>query len=118
MKRTLSALLLCVLLVGVVFTLTSCGGLSGTYEGKLGFSLKFKGNDVTVIAGEKELTGTYEIKEANGNKTISFDFIDESKASSDEKYVLGVIDALLGAELPFKEDGNKITVGVFSFTKK
>ena len=120
MKKTLSALLLCALLVSVMLTLVSCGGLSGTYDGTL-FDLKFKGDDVTVIIGDKELKGTYEIKEKDDNKTISFDFIDESNASEDEKYILGIIDSILGADLPFKEDGDKISIGKIlplTFTKK
>ena len=117
MKKTLSVLLLCALAVSMMLTLASCGGLSGTYDGML-FDLKFKGDDVTVIIGDKELKGTYEIKEKDDNKTISFDFVDESKASEDEKYILGIIDSILGADLPFKEDGDKITLGISSFTKK
>ena len=117
MKKTLSVLLLCALAVSMMLTLASCGGLSGTYDGKL-FDLKFKGDDVTVLIGDKELKGTYEIKEKDDEKTISFDFIDESKASEDEKYILGIIDSFLGADLPFKEDGEKITIGISSFTKK
>lgn len=117
MKKTLSVLLLCALAVSMMLTLASCGGLSGTYDGTL-FDLKFKGDKVTVLAGDKELSGTYEIKENDDKKTISFDFIDEDDASADEKYVLGIIDSLLGAELTFKEDGDKITIGILSFTKK
>lgn len=119
MKRTLSALLACVLLVGMLFTLVSCGGLSGTYEGNLGFDLKFSGKKVTAIVGDKAISGTYEIEEDDGKKTISFDFIDEDEASEDEKYVLGIIDRILGAELSFKEEGDKITIGtIFTFKKK
>ena len=117
MKKTLSVLLLCALAVSMMLTLASCGGLSGTYDGML-FDLKFKGDDVTVIIGDKELKGSYEIKENDDKKTISFDFVDESKASADEKYILGIIDSILGADLPFKEDGDKITIGISSFTKK
>ena len=117
MKKTLSALLLCALVVSMMLTLVSCGGLSGTYDGSL-FDLKFKGDNVTVMVADKELKGTYEIKENNDKKTISFDFVDESKASDDEKYVLNIIDSILGADISFKEDGDKITIGIFSFTKK
>ncbi|MBE6645814.1 MAG: hypothetical protein E7612_10660 [Ruminococcaceae bacterium] len=117
MKKTLSVVLLCVIAVSVMLTLVSCGGLSGTYDGPL-FDIKFKGDKATIIAGDKELTGTYEIKEKDDKKTISFDFVDASEASEDEKYVLGVIDSLLKADLYFKEDGKQITIGVFKFTKK
>ena len=120
MKKTISSILLCALILSVMLTLVSCGGLSGTYQG-LFFDLKFNGDKVTAIVGDQELTGTYEIKEKNGEKTISFDFIDESQATDDEKYVLGIIDSILGADIPFKEDGNKISIGrilPMTFTKK
>lgn len=119
MKKILSAVLVCVLLVGCVFTLASCGGLSGTYEGTL-CDLKFKGDKVTVIVGEHELTGEYEIeKDDDGNKTISFDFVDEDEATEDQKAVLKVIDKLLKGKVSFKEDGKKITIAyIFTFEKK
>ena len=117
MKKTISSILLCALILGVMLTLVSCGGLSGTYDGTL-FDLKFKGDSVTILVGDKELKGTYEIKENDDKKTIAFDFVDESEATGDEKYVLNIIDAILGADVPFKEDGDKITIGVLSFTKK
>ena len=54
----------------------------------------------------------------DGKKTIEFDFIDEDEASDEEKYILGIIDSILGAELPFSEDGDTITIGFLSFKKK
>ena len=117
MKKTLSSILLCVLLVTLMLTLVSCGGPSGRYEGSF-FDLKFRGNKVTVIVGDDELTGTYDIDKEDGKKTIEFDFIDEDEANDKEKYILGIIDAILGAELPFSEDGDTITIGFLSFKKK
>ncbi len=120
MKKTLSVLLLCALAVSMMLTLASCGGLSGTYDGTL-FDLKFKGDKVTVLVADKELSGTYEINEKDDKKTISFDFVDESEATEDEKYILGVIDSILGADLPFDEADGKITIGKIvplTFTKK
>ena len=111
MKRIISSALVCVLLLGVMFTLVSCGGLSGTYEGKL-FDLKFSGNKVTVIAGDKELAGTYEIeKDDDGNKKISFDFVDEKDAKEDEKYILGLIDSLLSGSVPMSEKDGVLKLG-------
>lgn len=112
MKRIISSVLVCVLLLGVMFTLVSCGGgLSGTYEGKL-FDLKFSGNKVTVIAGDKELAGTYEIeKDDDGNKKITFDFVDEKDAEADEKYILGLIDSLLSGSIPMSEKDGVLKLG-------
>ena len=125
MKRIISTILACALLVGVMLTLVSCGGLSGTYEGGL-FDLKFKGESVTIIVGEgedkAELKGTYEIEEKDGKKTISFDFVDEDEATDEQKYILGIADSILGAKLGFEEDGDKIKIGSWPlqmvFTKK
>ena len=122
MKRIISTILACALLVGVIFTLVSCGGLSGTYEGTL-FDLKFKGDNVTIIVGEgdnkSELKGTYEIEENDGKKTISFDFVDEDEADEDEKQILEIADAILGGKVSFEEDGDTIKIAkIFTFKKK
>ena len=117
MKRTISMILASLLLIGAMLVLVSCGGLSGTYDGTL-FDLKFKGDSVTVIAGEHQLKGTYEIEEDDGKKTISFDFVDEDEASDNEKYVLGILGAFLDQKIAFKEEGDTITIGFSKFTKK
>ena len=123
MKRIISALLACFLLVGAIFTLVSCGNtLSGTYEGTF-YDLKFKGDKVSVIVkGEVLLTGTYEIEEDDdGDKTISFDFVDEDKADEDEKEALKLLDSLLDGDIAFEEDGDTIKLGKIlpaKFTKK
>lgn len=122
MKKIISATAAFVMLIGVMLTLVSCGGLSGTYEGML-FDLKFKGDDVTIIVGEgedkAELKGSYEIEEKDGKKTISFDFVDEDEATEEEKYILEIADAILGGKVSFEEDGDTIKIAkIFSFTKK
>lgn len=79
MKRIISTILVCVLLLGCVLTLASCGKrLSGTYAGKLEvagqsaeMSFTFKGNKVTMetkgtvlgITTSTSLEGTYEIED-------------------------------------------------------
>ena len=65
MKKIISTILVCVLLVGSLFTLASCGGLSGTYEGTI-LSLTFSGSEVAINlkGGEAEdaIKASYEIK--------------------------------------------------------
>lgn len=122
MKKTLTAIAALMLIVGVMLSLVSCGGLSGTYDGTL-FDLKFKGEKVTVIAGEYELDGTYKLeKDDDGNKYITFDFIDEDKADEEQKQVLKIVDALLSAKLPYSESDGTLTIGKgiasLKFTKK
>lgn len=71
MKRIVSILLVCVLLVGTVFALASCAKtLNGTYElgsGFLGATYVFKGSNVSItykaIGLEYTLEGTYVISE-------------------------------------------------------
>ena len=83
MKRIISTLLVCVLLLGCVFTLASCGKmLSGKYEadvGVAGAKYEFSGKKVTitvqVLGFEKSYEGTYKIGENDdGKETITFDF--------------------------------------------
>ena len=122
MKRTLSVILAVLVLASVMLTLVSCGGPSGTYDGAL-FDLKFKGDNATVIVGEgdnaKELKGTYEITENDdGKQYISFDFIDESEATDDQKAVLDVIEKIIGTKVTYEETDDGIKIGLFSFKKK
>lgn len=85
MKKTISALLVCMLLVGCIFTLASCGQtLSGSYTADLSvlgvytyeFNMfgkvtrtidPFVGNDVDVAEGE------YKISEDGSKITLTFD---------------------------------------------
>ena len=121
MKKTISAILTVAMLACVVFTLVSCGGLSGTYEGTV-FDLKFKGDNVTIIVGEgdDEMTvkGTYKITEENDKKYISFDFVDEDEATEEQAYVLGIANAILSGKMAFAEEGKTITLGSGLFASK
>ena len=119
MKKIVSALLLLALLVCSPFVLSSCGedSLSGTYEGNL-CTLKFKGERVTAVVGSSEIYGEYEIDYENGEKTISLDFVDYAEATETQKQLLNVISGILYEDIPFTENGNTITIGLFTFTKK
>ena len=94
MKKVLSTVLVCVLIVGSLLSLASCGNtISGTYEGEVNLiaakytvTYSFKGNSVEikrqlssdiVSLNPAVVNATYEIKEdENGNKTITFDYGD------------------------------------------
>ena len=90
MKRIISTLLVCVLLLGCVFTLASCGKvLSGKYELDAVLASKtyeFSGLNKVVItyealSVETTLEGTYKIAENDdGDLEITFTFEDEEKA--------------------------------------
>jgi len=76
MKKIVSALLVCFLLVGSMFALVSCGGTKiddGTYESEY-VTVKVDGNEVAIIEEEDgmkaEVIFTYEIKadESEGAK--------------------------------------------------
>ena len=80
MKRTLSILLVCALLVGVIFTLTSCGNiLFGEYENDLlNTTYEFSFNKVTktteVLGKHVVEEGTYKITGEEGERKITFTF--------------------------------------------
>ncbi len=92
MKKIISTVLLCVLLVSSVFTLASCNMISGTYEGEVNLvittyklSYEFKGDKVTITSKlgsiSTEANATYKIGEKeNGDKTITFTYGDGEKA--------------------------------------
>ena len=104
MKKIISTVLACMILVGAIFTLASCGNtLSGTYAGEVNVlvakykvTYEFKGNDVTVTSklssslGSIEsnpIEGTYVIGEdEDGKKTITFDYSgdEEAKGAAEE----------------------------------
>ncbi len=73
MKKTISAVLVCVLLIGVVFTLASCASVEdGTYVGSNGTVVEISGDSYVVKASEdqEEIKYTFEIKdnESDPNK--------------------------------------------------
>ena len=82
MKKTLSAILVCVLLIGCLFALCSCGkSLSGKYEIDLGVSettYEFGAfgkvtRTVDPIVGDDEVTeGKYEFNDAGDEITLTF----------------------------------------------
>lgn len=117
MKRIISLTLVCVMLLGCVFALASCGKtLSGKYSvgGDIaGTSYEFSGKNVTVtytlLGFEKNSEGTYEIGEdEEGNAIITFTFEDKDA----EKYT---------GEFSFsegEEDGVEyIKIGGVKYTK-
>ena len=115
MKKIVSAVLVCVLLLSCVLTLASCAKvITGTYEHTYGseaagykVTYAFNGTKVEVTRqlvsaigslNPTVVEGTYEIKEnEDGEKTIVFDF-------SGEETEEGVAEE--GVELSFSE-GNK-----------
>ena len=110
MKKVISSLLVCVMLLSCVLVLASCEKtLAGTYEGTgFGFttSYTFKGDDVNIkySAGgfSYSFDGKYEIKD---NKiTITFEG-DNEKANSLE----GTFD--------FEEGDGYIKIGLVKYTK-
>ena len=95
MKRIISAVLVCVLLVGCMFALASCGKtLSGKYSadafGVAGTSYEFSGKKVdikfTVLGFEKTVSGEYEIAENDdGELEITFTFASDEEDADDFK---------------------------------
>jgi len=99
MKKIISTILVCVLLLGCVFTLASCSKtVSGTYEGKIDIGLAsyavtytFSGKKVTAVSKltvgvvvSEEAKGTYEITEnEDGTMEITFDFEEEKTVFKD-----------------------------------
>ena len=91
MKKIISAVLVCMLLACMLFSLASCGKtLSGEYQDLLKTTtLKFSGSNVTItidnfIGDDTVLQGKYEITEkedAEGEYVITFTFESDDDAA-------------------------------------
>ncbi len=88
MKKIISSLLVCVLLVSCVFALASCGNkLNGKYEldaAVASTSYEFSGKKVVVtyevLGFEKSIEGKYKIAENDeGELEITFTFADDAE---------------------------------------
>lgn len=117
MKKILSMLLVCVLLVGTLFALTSCGGPSGKYQDALKVTtLEFSGSKVTItidniIGNDTVLEGKYDITEDDeGNKTITFTFESEDDEADAWDAPMSYSEG--------EEDGKQyIKIGIVKYTK-
>ena len=121
MKKIISTVLVCVLIVGMVFTLASCNMIFGTYEAEfLGttttaeFSVgKVTITDSTEVLG-KVITSTYEckykIEETDDGKTITFTY----EEGADKHSVFNGTNTFETGD-----DGEKwIKIGLATYTKK
>ena len=121
MKKIISAVLVCVLLVGCIFALASCAKtLNGTYKtgsGVLGSSYTFKGSDVTItyylLGTETVLHGTYVISEDEEKGQIITITIaaDDAEADDADKYegVHTLVEGTEGDTKYIKIDGVQYT---------
>ena len=116
MKKTISMLLVCVLLLGTVFALSSCG-LSGTYKNDL-YTLEFSGDKVHITAKvsvgvtiTSEYDATYKISDGENGKVITFTYADDADKS-----------VIFNGEKSYNEgsdnDGSYIEVGGIKLYKK
>lgn len=131
MKKILSAILVCVLLCGTLFTLASCGNsLSGTYASdeidigvaKSKVTLKFGLASVTIesmteniVTGAKTTTykASYKIaKNDEGERTITFTY-----AADSNEFDLFPDGNTFKFDEATTDDGEQIKIGVYTFTK-
>ena len=120
MKKIVSAVLVCMLLVGCVFAVTSCGGktLSGEYSSSIadlaGTTYKFSGSKVEityeVFGFEKTIEGTYEITtDENEKSTITFTFEAGEEDADDYKGAHSFSEGTEDGKDYIKIDGIKYT---------
>lgn len=107
MKKILSSVLVCVMLLSCMLVLASCGNtLSGTYEDETGFtSLTFKGKNVEIEVFGASFDATYKID----GDTIIFEFEGEEAKGFE-------------GEMKFNKgndsDGKYIEIGFFKYYKQ
>lgn len=118
MKRIVSAILVCVLLVSSMFMLTSCGkSLSGEYKDDLTNNVTYKFGAFgkvtlsidSIIGEDKVYEGKYEIEGEDDDLEITFTFEDEDA----NKVYGGTSDFAQG-----EENGKKyIKIGFLTYSK-
>ncbi|MBO5879148.1 MAG: hypothetical protein J6Q68_01165 [Clostridia bacterium] len=116
MKKIISSVLVCVLLLGCAFTLASCGKtLSGEYESTLGTTTyAFSGKNVTVtyeIFGfTKTIEGTYEITvNDEEEEIIIFTFPSDAEDADDYAGEYSFVEGTEGDDEYIKIAGIKYT---------
>lgn len=134
MKKILSAFLVCVLLVGTVFALVSCGGLSGTYEFSedgMTQTVKFSGNNLEVTMTYEDETETmkytYELNDDETKITLTMSKEDAKKTLADMTGadVSEITDEMLEQagmlepqELDFEKGEDFVKIDEIKYTKK
>ena len=117
MKKIVSSILVCVMLLGCVFALTSCVKvLNGSYSDELTglTTYTFEGKKVTIEAGvgnyTKKVEGTYEIKTNDKDEEVivfTFEGDDAEKYTGEFAFVEGT-----------EGDKQYIKIGLFKYIKK
>ncbi len=87
MKRIISTILVCVLLLGTVLTLASCGGGidNGTYVSDIGV-IKISGSELTMTQGTTSWTYTYEIKTDELDSSKQKIFLEDANGETFDYY--------------------------------
>ena len=140
MKKIVSALLVCFLLVGSMFALVSCGGdiANGTYvyESEYGYkqTIEIKGNEFIMVQdggdeGKLEIVFNYEVKEDGDAKKIYLTYkemnletddaeikaaFNEGKAEMEEQYKSDNYTA----GIPFEQTEKGFKISGMEYTKK
>ena len=124
MKKLISASLTCLLVVGLLLSISSCGAMTGTYrEVTTGIGVKFSPfGKISLLDSDGDLIvkGEYEIEDDDGDRKIDIDFDDDDLEKLSIEYK--TVAALYEGEKSFKEyeeDGDKyIVIGISIFKKK
>ena len=121
MKKVISTLLVAVMLVGSMFILVSCGGLSGTYKAETivgSTTLEFSGNKVTITnkvggATFDPVTANYELGEKeDGSRTITFSY---DEGVEEDETLKGTVSFSEGSD----DNGSYIKIaGILTFYKQ
>ena len=116
MKKTLKIFAFVLVLVMAFSLLTACGRkLSGEYENLL-FSIAFDGDEFTMTTvGVLSISGTYEIKEVEGEDRIVFTLGEDSKDKDTSTF-----KAVLGGEngVSLEEGDDYVKIAGVTFTEK
>lgn len=133
MKKIFSVALACILLVGMAFTLVSCGGIKGTYEfseGDMTQTVTFsrKALEMSMTQGDKTVTieYTYELNEDETKITLTpadEEAFKEAMAESagidvSEIPAQALEEMLKPQEMTFEKGDDFVKIDGITYTKK
>ena len=126
MKKTLSAILVCILMLGCVLALASCGDIpGGKYESKVsGIDIEISGDRFIVL--EDGVKGIAKYKVEDNKITLTFDKVEYVGDDADEREEFNANKATIGAafeqmfcgEHDYEKTDDGFKMGIWTFEKK
>jgi len=125
MKKTLSAILVCILLLGSVFALASCGDIpGGKYESVSGIDIEISGDRFIIEEDDIKYVAKYKVED--DKITLTFDKVEyvgndadaRESFNSNKAKISAVFEATYCGEHSYEKTDDGFKMGVLTFEKE